>query len=143
MTESRSKGTYTLLIELDRDAEIEVGALGVRNVPAGWYAYTGSAFGSGGFSRIDRHRRVASDENDVRHWHVDYLLGHPEARLDSVTKSPGVNAECAIARALPGGPVPGFGASDCACGSHLAFAADRTALARAIERAHARRRTRR
>ncbi|PSP74728.1 DUF123 domain-containing protein [Halobacteriales archaeon QS_3_64_16] len=137
MTESRAKGTYTLLIELEADTEIEVGALGHRDFPAGWYAYIGSALGTGGFSRIDRHQEVASGAHDVRHWHIDYLLGHPAARIDSVETSAGVDAECAVARALPGDRVVGFGASDCGCDSHLAYAAERAELSRVIENVHA------
>ncbi|PSP43161.1 DUF123 domain-containing protein [Halobacteriales archaeon QH_6_64_20] len=137
MTDGRARGTYTLLIELAEEVEIRVGALGVREFPRGWYAYTGSAFGSGGFSRIDRHRRVASGTHDVRHWHIDRLLGHAATRIESVATSVGADVECAVARALPGDPVPGFGASDCDCESHLAYAAERTVLADAIDRAHA------
>lgn len=133
---SRERGTYTLLVELDEPIEIEVGALGRRTFPAGWYAYTGSAFGTGGFSRIDRHRRVAAGEHDVRYWHIDYLLGHPATRLAAVARSAGIDAECVIARALPGERVPAFGASDCKCGSHLAYATERANLTGAIERAH-------
>lgn len=136
MTERRAKGTYTLLVRVDRAVDIDVGALGVREYPRGYYAYTGSAFGSGGFSRIERHQRVAAGDHDVRHWHVDYLLGDPTTRLVEVAKSPGVDAECEIARSLPGRSVPDFGASDCDCGSHLTHAADRTELSAAIERVH-------
>jgi hypothetical protein len=38
-------GTYTLLVRLAADARIEFGARGERALPAGWYAYVGSAFG--------------------------------------------------------------------------------------------------
>ncbi len=74
-------GTYTLLIALAKPATIAVGALGECEFSAGRYAYTGSAFGPGGFSRVDRHREVASGDRDVRHWHIDYLLGHPRTRI--------------------------------------------------------------
>lgn len=53
-------GTYTLAFAVPADRRVEVGALGARRFPAGGYAYTGSALGPGGFSRIDRHRRVAA-----------------------------------------------------------------------------------
>ncbi|WP_425498758.1 GIY-YIG nuclease family protein [Haloplanus salilacus] len=130
-------GTYTLCLELSRAVDIEVGALGVHRFPPGAYAYTGSALGSGGFARVDRHRRIATGEDDTRHWHVDYLTGHPETDFVTVVTSDGVDAECRIARRLPDGPVPGFGASDCDCRSHLA-AADRVAtLLDAVESAHA------
>lgn len=113
-------GSYTLVVDLAADATLSAGALGEHRLPAGAYAYTGSALGSGGFSRVDRHRRTARGDHDVRHWHVDYLLGHPAARIDRVVRSRGVDVECAVARRLPHGPIDGFGASDCDCPSHLA-----------------------
>ncbi|TKX74875.1 GIY-YIG nuclease family protein [Halorubrum sp. GN11_10-6_MGM] len=113
-------GSYTLVVDLASDAALTAGALGDRRLPAGAYAYTGSALGSGGFSRVDRHRRTARGDHDVRHWHVDYLLGHPAARIDRVVRSVGVDVECRVAERLPAGPVDGFGASDCDCPSHLA-----------------------
>jgi Uri superfamily endonuclease len=131
-------GTYTLLVRLPRAVDIEVGALGTHEFPAGAYAYTGSALGSGGFARVDRHRRVAVGDHDVRHWHVDYLLGHPATDLVDVVTTPGADAECAVATALPDGPVAGFGASDCDCRSHLAAAGSVDDLREAIERVHAR-----
>ena len=113
-------GSYTLVVDLDADVTLSAGALGECRLPAGAYAYTGSALGSGGFSRVDRHRRTVRGDHDVRHWHVDYLLGHPAARIDRVVRSRGVDVECEVARRLPEGPIDGFGASDCGCPSHLA-----------------------
>ncbi|MXR40873.1 DUF123 domain-containing protein [Halobaculum sp. WSA2] len=119
-------GTYTLVFAVPEPIVVEVGALDVHKVPAGGYAYTGSALGSGGFSRIDRHRRVAAGEHDVRHWHVDYLGGHRDVSLSTVERlGGGRDEECRIARTLAaaaadGDPVDGFGASDCDCTSHLA-----------------------
>jgi Uri superfamily endonuclease len=113
-------GTYTLVFSLPEPTAIAVGALGEHRFPAGGYCYTGSALGSGGFSRIDRHRRVAAGEHDVKHWHVDYLGGHPETVIVAVERVGGRDAECAVARELGDGPVPRFGASDCHCESHLA-----------------------
>ncbi|WP_096393318.1 DUF123 domain-containing protein [Halorubrum trapanicum] len=113
-------GSYTLVVALTDDTTVSAGALGEYRLSAGAYAYTGSALGAGGFSRVDRHRRTARGDNDTRHWHVDYLLGHPAARIDRVVRSVGVDVECAVAERLPPGPVDGFGASDCGCPSHLA-----------------------
>ncbi|GAB3694609.1 GIY-YIG nuclease family protein [Halorubrum pallidum] len=117
-------GTYTLLVDLSSPATIEVGALGEHRLPAGTYAYTGSALGAGGFARVDRHRRTARGDHDVRHWHVDYLLTRDDARIDRVVRSVGVDAECAVAAQLPPGPVGGFGSSDCDCPDHLAALGD-------------------
>ncbi|AZH26591.1 GIY-YIG nuclease family protein [Haloplanus aerogenes] len=129
-------GTYTLLLTLPQAVDIAVGALGTHRFPGGAYAYTGSALGSGGFARVDRHRRVARGDHDVRHWHVDYLTGHSATELVDVVTSPGVDAECAIARRLPGGPVEGFGASDCGCRSHLAVGEDIETLRATVASVH-------
>jgi len=99
-------GSYTLVVDLASDAALDVGALGTHALPAGAYAYTGSALGAGGFSRVDRHRRTARGDHDVRHWHVDYLLGHPAARIDRVVRSVGVDVECAVPSDSRRGPFP-------------------------------------
>jgi Uri superfamily endonuclease len=129
-------GTYTLVLSLPAAATVEVGALGERSFPAGGYAYTGSALGSGGFSRVERHGRVAAGEHDVRHWHVDYLLGHPSVTIEDVVRTVGADVECAVAERLPDGPVDGFGASDCDCATHLAYGEDVAALHEAVRDAH-------
>ena len=131
-----AKGTYTLLVELSERTTIEVGALGDREFRAGWYAYTGSALGSGGFARVERHREVATGRNDVRQWHIDYLLGHPATTLTQAVTSAGVDAECDIVRVLSGSRIAGFGASDCDCDSHLVYHGNRKRLLRAVQGAH-------
>ena len=113
-------GTYTLLLWRSEPATIGVGALGERRFPAGWYAYTGSALGPGGFARVDRHYELAAGDRETRHWHLDHLLGRPATELRGDVRSPGTDRECAVGRRLPEGPVDGFGASDCDCRSHLA-----------------------
>lgn len=129
-------GTYTLLLTLSDPVEVDVGALGTHTLPVGAYAYTGSALGSGGFARVDRHRRVAAGEHDTRHWHIDYLTGHQTTDLVAAVTSPGIDAECAVADRLPHGPVDGFGASDCNCRSHLAAGEDVESVRGAVETAH-------
>ncbi|PSP20379.1 DUF123 domain-containing protein [Halobacteriales archaeon QH_10_67_13] len=136
-----SGGTYTLLVAMPSADTLTVGALGEITFDAGWYAYTGSALGSGGFARVRRHRELARGERDTRHWHIDYLLGHPETRIAAVVRTgAGIDRECAVGRALAAefAPVPAFGASDCNCDSHLVYADDGEALAAAIARAHER-----
>jgi endonuclease-3 len=117
-------GTYVLVFALSEPVTVEVGALGQQRFPAGGYCYVGSALGSGGFSRIDRHRRVADGEHDVRHWHVDYFGGHPASELADVVRVVGRDCECALADELGDGPARGFGASDCGCETHLARFSD-------------------
>jgi endonuclease-3 len=130
------KGTYTLLVELRESATVEFGAAGARDLPAGWYADTGSAFGPGGFSRVERHRELARGERAARHWHVDYLLGHPASRVADAVTTPEADVECAVSSVLDAEAIAGLGASDCDCESHLRFSPDREALESAVRRAH-------
>ncbi|AAG19183.1 MULTISPECIES: DUF123 domain-containing protein [Halobacterium] len=131
-------GTYTLLVALDDAPSITFGAAGTRSLDAGWYAYTGSAFGPGGLTRVQRHRELAAGERDARHWHIDYLLGHPAASVDAVYATTHDDVECATARLLADDatPVPGLGASDCTCETHLVFAPTRDALAQRLAEIH-------
>lgn len=135
-------GTYTILVNLPEPATIAVGALGDHAFPTGYYAYTGSAFGPGGFARVDRHHELAAGERTTRHWHVDHLLGDTPASIESVVRTPGFDVECEVAAALAGEAVTGdpvvdgFGASDCDCRTHLHHATDRSALLAAVRRAH-------
>ena len=101
---------------------------------------TPGALGPGGFASVERHYRLAAGENDARHWHVDYLLGHAGTRPVTGVRSPGVAAECAVARAIADAtsPVPGVGASDCECESPLAYADDEAVLRGTVRRAHER-----
>jgi endonuclease-3 len=129
-------GTYTLLVELPDPTTVEMGSLGERRLPGGWYAYTGSAFGPGGFARVDRHYELAAGERDARHWHVDYLLGLGDAAIRGDVRTPDEDVECVVAGALPSSPIEGFGASDCDCAAHLAHASEGDRLRRAVADAH-------
>ena len=136
------KGTYTLLVEFQESATVAFGAAGERDLESGWYAYTGSAFGPGGFARVERHRELARGERESRHWHVDYLLGHPESRIAEVVKTAGADVECEVSREIESGaeldaePIAGLGASDCDCDSHLKFAFEGEGLEQEVRRAH-------
>lgn len=129
-------GTYTLVYEVPEQIGLTVGALGDHRLPAGGYTYTGSALGRGGFSRIERHERVAAGEHDTRHWHVDYLGSHERVRLVDDWRLPAAAVECAVARRLADSPVPGFGASDCDCAAHLARYPDVETAREAVTEAH-------
>ncbi|MFQ3294881.1 MAG: Uri superfamily endonuclease [Halobacteriales archaeon] len=131
-----ASGTYTLVIELERPVAIDIGALGRRELDAGWFAYSGTAFGPGGFARIDRHRAVEEGRNETRHWHVDYLLGDAQSAISAVYRTPGIDAECRFSNAIPGRSIEGFGASDCDCDSHLVYNTTRQDLQSALQELH-------
>ena len=65
------KGTYILLAYLSQAKRLEIGRLGEFDLVPGFYAYVGSAHGSGGLrARIQHHLESTADP----HWHIDYLL---------------------------------------------------------------------
>ncbi len=116
--EARDRGSYVLVMRLDRNRQVSVGELGSIPFTAGYYLYVGSAMKTLA-ARIARHQRHAKKLR----WHVDYL----RAVADSVTPLPirsSQRRECDIAEALAeilaGGP-PRFGSSDCKCKTHLFY----------------------
>jgi Uri superfamily endonuclease len=130
-----STGTYVLAIELGRPRDINVGSLGTVHLKSGGYAYVGSAFGPGGFSRVERHHAVATGDHEVRHWHIDYLLADDAATLAESHRLPGQDRECVLARRLGKRMVDDFGASDCRCPSHLAYYPTSRTLQHAVNEA--------
>jgi len=120
----KGPGTYILVIELEQECAIRVGALGTLAFGAGYYLYVGSALNGLG-SRLARHLR----RDKRRHWHIDYLLEHARVVEVWCARGPG-RRECTWARVLQSIPciVPSvrrFGASDCRCRTHLSFSVTR------------------
>ena len=127
----QARGGYILILALGTAEEISVGSLGLFSFSSGFYAYCGSALG--GFeSRLRRHLRV----DKVPKWHIDYLL--TEARISRIILyQTERRLECLLAQALRGSflAIPGFGATDCSCPSHLYFAREEASLMSGILRA--------
>jgi len=116
------KGIYVLILRLNEDTDIIVGKLGELKFRTGFYAYIGSALGTGGFKRVTRHFNVANGKSFVRKWHIDYLL--PQTEVISAVLLPTDDAlECTVAEEFGGifKGITGFGCTDCACRSHLFF----------------------
>jgi Uri superfamily endonuclease len=118
MKNDDGKGTYIIVLYLNKNERIQIGKLGRFEFKKGYYAYVGSAFGPGGLkSRIKRH--IGPKKN--YHWHIDYLnpavkevwvSDHGE-RLEH--EWAGLLGEIATDKIL------GFGCSDCSCESHLFY----------------------
>lgn len=114
------KGVYLLVLRLPEARSLEVGALGRREFAAGWYLYVGSAHGPGWLNaRLRRHRSL---DKRMR-WHVDYLRAASEF-VEAWAAPLSADCECEWERRLmvapeAEAPVPGFGASDCRCASHI------------------------
>lgn len=115
------KGIYCLILK-NPACTVRVGALGEIAFREGWHVYVGSALGSGGLARLERHKRLAGARDHPPKWHVDYLLVNPAFRLAcAVSASTGERLECRLAGLIGGQGVPAFGCSDCDCPSHLFF----------------------
>lgn len=114
-------GTYLLLLECDKQAELSIGKLDHMTTEPGYYLYVGSAFGPGGIqARINHHKHIA-----VRpHWHIDYLRAAAElmdawcvydTRCEHEWAYSLMQSEAATM------PLKGFGSSDCDCATHLFY----------------------
>ena len=115
-------GTYALILRADHRQTVQIGRLGQLAVEPGCYVYVGSALGPGGVrARVGHHVRITQRP----YWHVDYLrratmLRHVWYSYDRVRRE---HDWADFFAHLPGAsiPLPGFGASDCACLAHLYF----------------------
>jgi Uri superfamily endonuclease len=111
------RGIYVLLVQVEKNVEVKVGALGTITFSKGLYAYVGSAQANME-KRIKRHLR-----NEKRKfWHIDYLLDDPKARILRVFfKEGNKTEECKTADCISeeGKPIASFGSSDCKCKTHL------------------------
>ena len=114
--EAQDRGGYLLIMRLRRQRRLDVGALGSRLFPKGYYLYVGSAMANLS-PRLARHRRGRKRN----HWHVDYLRAAASDVITLPIRS-STDIECDLARALEPisvSPCSGFGSSDCACPTHL------------------------
>ncbi len=115
------KGIYCLLFR-NTSCTLCVGTLGAIAFRRGWHIYVGSALGSGGLVRLERHTALSRNKDKNPKWHVDYLSGSRSFLLRyTVSALTGERLECRLAAALGGENIPGFGCSDCDCTSHLLF----------------------
>ncbi|MBN1390598.1 MAG: GIY-YIG nuclease family protein [Candidatus Thermoplasmatota archaeon] len=111
---------YILLLELEEDICVVIGALGEIGLRRGWYAYCGSAK-AGLWGRVKRH---LSDPVKKR-WHIDHITPHASDRK-VLWREYQEGLECRTASYLSKRyeAVKGFGSSDCGCRSHLFFLGD-------------------
>ena len=112
-------GAYVLVLRLEEPIRIEFPRVASDRLMPGWYAYVGSARGSGGLrARIRRHFR--SDK--TAHWHIDRLTVQA-VELAALAVADG--DECDLADKLLESlrfevAAAGFGSTDCRrCKSHL------------------------
>lgn len=114
--ENHDGGDYLVVLQLTRDADILIGAQGVRHFPAGYYVYAGSAKRNLA-ARLARHRR----KRKQMHWHIDYLRQQAEVIADIPIRT-AADLEHDLAAAvsqIADWTIPHFGCTDCDCPSHL------------------------
>jgi Uri superfamily endonuclease len=109
------KGSYILVVELEKDQTIQIGKFGKIYFSSGFYAYVGSAL-NGLEQRINRHLR----KDKKTHWHIDYLLKQGKIS-DIFYKKSDTKKECNFVKKFEEKllPILNFGSSDCKCRSHL------------------------
>ena len=115
------KGIYCLVFS-NPGCTARIGALGEIAFRKGWHIYVGSALGSGGLVRLERHIALSRDKDKRPKWHVDYLSTDSRFVLRSAVHAVTEDrVECRLANALAGSVIPKFGSSDCDCPSHLFY----------------------
>ncbi len=119
-TRERKKGSYCLVVFLEKQRRIKIGSLGNILFKRGYYCYAGSAMNNVD-KRVKRHMRN-SDEKKL-HWHIDYLLKYAKPAY-AVKIYSDKKLECRIAekiRKASEHSIKGFGSTDCKCDSHLFY----------------------
>jgi sugar fermentation stimulation protein A len=115
--EAQDRGSYLLILKLNRSRNLEFGRKEKRQAfPTGYYVYVGSAM-KNLTQRLERHRRLRKN----KFWHIDYLRASSEF-ITALPVRSSEDLECQIAvrmRAVADWAIPGFGASDCGCPGHL------------------------
>ncbi|MGB9806058.1 MAG: GIY-YIG nuclease family protein [Thermoproteota archaeon] len=72
------KGSYSIILKLNSNKKLKVGALKTIFLSRGFYVYNGSAYGVGGLlSRIKHHL----EKRKRLHWHIDYLTSNSECKV--------------------------------------------------------------
>ena len=114
-----NKGTYCLVMKLDKDSAIKIGRRSALTFSKGYYCYVGSAM-SNLDKRIDRHM----SHKKRFHWHIDWFLKHADI-VDVKRIESDKRLECVLSSEIAslshGFIMKGFGSSDCPCETHLHF----------------------
>jgi len=110
------KGTYILILKIDKEKTLRIGKLGEIEFKRGLYVYVGSGMNSL-IGRVARHFKRFKRTK----WHIDYLSIEADEMV--VFLIPNEKIECKLARDFEKRfkPIEGFGCSDCNCSSHLFY----------------------
>lgn len=114
--ENKDRGDYMMVLQVEKDTDIHIGAQGCIHFPKGYYVYTGSAKKNLA-ARIARHQR----KRKRMHWHIDYLRqqSHVIAAIPIRTTADWEHDLAQAVGAIAYWHIRGFGCTDCRCTSHL------------------------
>lgn len=117
---SKHHGTYALVFQCATPFDAVAGKLGPIFLATGYWIYVGSAFGPGGLrSRLNHHLKPSRRP----HWHLDYIKNALRPlEIWTTTDAAQREHDWAMGFSTQRGasrPIAGFGATDCACRSHL------------------------
>ncbi len=114
-----TSGIYLIIATLDSPCTIQTKSSNFELSP-GWYFYCGSAM-KNLFARVRRHLSTEKKH----HWHIDYLLDKAKVAAIAPYIVADNRMEHELAALLSETPevtgIPGFGAGDCDCDTHLFF----------------------
>ena len=116
MRENHYCGDYVVVIYIDQDRNISIGAQGILHFPKGYYAYVGSAKKNLA-ARLARHQW----KRKKMHWHIDYLRqeGVVTAVIPIRTADDLEHELAAAITQIAPWHIDKFGCTDCDCPSHL------------------------
>lgn len=114
--EAHDGGVYMVVLYMEENKTLLIGSKGLFHFPKGYYVYVGSANHNLG-KRLDRHQRKRKNF----HWHIDYLRDSASfiAALPIRTTAMVEHELATAVSAVADWTIPGFGASDCGCETHL------------------------
>ena len=107
------KGSYILVVFLNKNKRIKIGKLGEFLFKKGFYFYVGSAKG-GIDKRVNRYFNLKRAK-----WHIDYLLREGKSVGVFCVRNKEEEELSHILRKYREEPIKGFGSSDKSCFSHL------------------------
>jgi len=119
------KGTYVLVVTLDKSARFSAGRLPETEFRPGTYLYIGRAR-KGLRGRLNRH----ITKNKKVYWHIDHLL--QRAQIEQIWIKNNFFEECRTAEKInafldrDSTRINRFGSSDCRCSGHLFFSSKKT-----------------
>jgi sugar fermentation stimulation protein A len=116
LRENHDRGDYMVVLHIQDDKDISIGAKGSIHFPKGYYVYVGSAKQNLA-ARLARHQR----KRKKMHWHIDYLRQEADVTaIIPIRTADDLEHELAgSVSSIAPWSIAGFGCTDCQCSSHL------------------------